>query len=148
MPPKEKIQGEVKCLFVQNDGTETEIPSPLLPDVSSPEEMFRDIKEMFRLVRQEHPVPTHIVGEIDCKPKKIKEVMEDLRIQLLAQQQTIEKYRNHKIPRRKRMIRRAYRMRKTQHVYLIANAPMQDIEITFQYDAEKFKELMKQGEEA
>lgn len=143
MPPKEKIQGEVKCLFVQNDGTETEIPSPLLPDVSSPEEMFREINEMFQMVCHPQPVPTHVVSEIDCKPKKIKEVMEDLRIQLLAQQQTIEKYRNHKIPRRKRMIRRAYRMRKTQHVYLIANAPMQDIEITFQYDAEKFKELMK-----
>lgn len=142
MPPNEQTQGKVKCFF-QQDGTETEIPSLLPSTVSTPEEVLRDINEMFRLVHQEQPVPTHIMSSIDCKPKKIKEFMENAKILLLKQEQTIKKYRNHKIPWRKRMIRKAYHMRKAQHLYLIADVPAKDIEITFHYTSEKFKELMK-----
>lgn len=127
MPPDEAPKGELKC-FLCVDGKETPINLPSF-ETPSQEQMLKDIEQMCRLTVKESerlPLPTHIVGSIDCKPKKIKDFVEDLKILIAAR----EKYRNPRIPYRKRMIRRADHMRKHQ-VFYGCILPMEYIEVHF-----------------
>ncbi len=126
MPPDEAPQGELKY-FLCVDGKETAI-NPLSTEPISSEQMLKDIEQAMRLTIEDawKPIPTHIVGSIDCKPKKIKDFITDLKIQLATRQ----KYRNPKIPYRRRMIRRAELMRK-YHFYAFCAKPMEYVELGF-----------------
>lgn len=112
MPPDLIPQGEPRCFICDSDGKETPInlnfsTSPLLEDVAN------DIKDTIRKVQELNEIPKP-VAVIDAKvnPKKIKEFQNELLMMMSEQQKTVEKYRNHKIHRRARMIRRANHMRK------------------------------------
>ena len=127
MPPDEAPKGELRYFWCE-DGKETPINLPSL-EIPSPEQMLKDVKQAIQVaVREanESPIPTHIVGSIDCKPKTIKDFITDLKIQLANRQ----KYRNQKIPHRRRMIRRAERMKK-YHFYAFCPKPMEYIELQF-----------------
>ena len=112
MPPDLIPQGEPRCFICDSDGKETPInlnfsTSPLLEDIAN------DIKDTIRKVQELNAIPKP-VAVIDAKlnPKKIKEFQNELLMMMSEQQKTVEKYRNHKIHRRARMIRRANHMRK------------------------------------
>ena len=102
---------------------------PSMEPVSA-EQMLKDIEQAFinTVESARHPVPTHVVGKIDSKPKQIKDFITDLQIQLATRQ----KYRNPKIPHRQRMIRRAERMKK-YHFYVFCAKPAECIEMNFFY---------------
>ena len=128
MPPDEAPKGELKYFFCE-DGKETPINMPSMEPVSA-EQMLKDIEQAFinTVESARQPVPTHVVGKIDCKPKQIKDFITDLQIQLATRQ----KYRNPKIPHRQRMIRRAERMKK-YHFYVFCAKPAECIEMNFFY---------------
>ena len=128
MPPDEAPQGELRYFFCE-DGKETPINPPSFEPLSA-EQMLKDIEKGFRAVVEatKQIIPTHIVGSVDCKPKKIKDFITDLNIYLATRQ----KYRNPKIPHRQRMIRRAERMKK-YHFYGFYPKPMEYTELTFFY---------------
>ena len=133
MPPDEAPKGELKYFFCE-DGKETPINMPSMEPVSA-EQMLKDIEQAFinTVESARQLVPTHIVGSLvvgslDCKPKQIKDFITDLHIQLATRQ----KYRNTKIPHRRRMIRRAERMKK-YHILAFCAKPMDCIEMTFFY---------------
>lgn len=126
MPPKEAPKGKLKYYFCE-DGKETPINLPSMEQISK-EQMLKDIEQAIRMTVESarQPVPTHIVSSVDCKPKQIKDFISDLQI-LIA---TRQKYRNPKIPHRRRMIRRADRMKK-YHFHVFCVSPMKEIEAKF-----------------
>ncbi|MBR1589487.1 MAG: hypothetical protein IJ657_00185 [Acidaminococcaceae bacterium] len=137
MPPDNISTGEMKCFFCE-DGKETPINTTFAE--CTPEDLMGEITDTMQKIYNgpRYPIPTHITADLECKPKKIKDFICDLQTLLATHTETIEKYRNHKIPRRQRMIRKAAKMNKHK-IYVWSIPSTNQIEKEFFYPERRQK---------
>ena len=131
MPPDNVSNGEMKCFFCKN-GKET--PFDLTFTECTAEDFVKDLKDVMQKV-QDAPkrfTPTHVMADLKCRPKKIKDFILDMQTQLDSRAEARAKYRNYKIPRRRRMILKAAKMNK-HNIYVFCIPPINLIEMNFFY---------------
>ena len=129
MPPDNVSNGEMKCFFCK-DGKET--PFDLTFTECTAEDFVKDLKDVMQKV-QDAPkrfTPTHVMADLKCRPKKIKDFILDMQTQLDSRAEARAKYRNYKIPRRRRMILKAAKMNK-HNIYVFCIPPINLIEMKF-----------------
>ena len=96
MPPDNVSNGEMKCFFCK-DGKET--PFDLTFTECTAEDFVKDLKDVMQKV-QDAPkrfTPTHVMADLKCRPKKIKDFILDMQTQLDSRAEARAKYRNYKI---------------------------------------------------
>ena len=129
MPPDNVSNGEMKCFFCKG-GKET--PFDLTFTECTAEDFVKDLKDVMQKV-QDAPkrfTPTHVMADLKCRPKKIKDFILDMQTQLDSRAEARAKYRNYKIPRRRRMILKAAKMNK-HNIYVFCIPPINLIETKF-----------------
>lgn len=125
MPPDNVSNGEMKCFFC-HDGKET--PINLTFAEYTPEDLLKEINDAMNLIYDapKCPIPTHVVtADLRCNPKKIKDFILDAQTQLDSRAEARVKYRNYKIPRRRRMILKAAKMNRRKFYLLCLPPPIQ-----------------------